>query len=77
MQYEEFLKSQKSTKEEDKTEWKFKFGDITPKQGYNTYEQYIKDGACQRTPRESKFTNTVKENLNQKTKRKFGILWTC
>jgi hypothetical protein len=79
-QYEDWLKGQQSTvaieEPNPDIQWRFKMGDITPKQGIQTYSRHIQDGACQYEKSKSAFDIYKDNNTIENTYRQFGVDWS-
>jgi len=81
-QYQDFLNSKiKEVIEPEKEYWYFKFGDVVPKQGYQTFRKYYQDAACQ-VPKsidslKKDILNLKDTNNSVKTRTQFGITMRC
>jgi len=64
---------------EEEWEWKFKKGDVVPKQGFsNNFKEYIQDAACKVDPnrRMPRMVEQIRDP-NVKVRTQFGITWSC
>jgi hypothetical protein len=67
-EYEKWKKEQKKEEKVPETkqeEWRFQWGDVVPKQGYNSFSEYIRDAACLVGDNETKPLSEILEEDGQ------------